>query len=294
MDKSVDFIIDIPSLNKLSGGIARMLEFNSILNKAGHNSKLHLSCDNDLPDHDYVITYSDNPRIEELCLQAKKVIVYQLSYGMCLERENKVVCHPDTIVCCSTTHIQSKILNNFSDKAIYYIGHSQEKTIDDFYPQDTIHNSRLFDVTIMIHKSPDKHFLEAFEYCKSQGMKICLFGARDAGFNLSGASRIVFNADIRKVRWVLSNSKKYLSLSSTEGLNRPGIEAMLCGCKPYIVDGCEIYKDSENCKFIEKPEKILADFKLCDYIDIKQQLRKYTWNNVLINLSDVIGEVLWH
>jgi len=286
------FLIDIPSLNALSGGIARMREFNNALRQHGHESELHLSCDDNLPDHDYVITYSDNPRIDTLCEQAKKVIVYQLSYGMCLERENKVVCHPDTIVCCSTTHIQKKILYHFSDKPIYYVGHSQEKTLETFYAEDTVYNRRIFDVAIMLHKSPDKHFLEAFEYCKQVGLRICLFGARNAGFNLSGADRIVFNAVPEQVRWVLSNSNKYLSLSSTEGLNRPGIEAMLCGCKSYIMDGCEIYKDNENCKFIKKPEEIFANFELCDYINIKQQLRKYTWDEVLKNLSGVIGEEL--
>lgn len=287
------FLIDIPSLNALSGGIKRMRELNTALNKCGHESSLHLSCDDNLPEHDFVITYSDNPRIDTLCKQANKVIVYQLSYGMCLERENKVVCHPDTIVCCSTSHIQKKILND-TDKEIYYIGHSQEETLKAFYDEGTLCNRRMFDVAIMLHRSPDKHFIEAFEYCKQAGLRICLFGARNTGFNLSEAERVVFNATAEQVRRVLSNSYKYLSLSSTEGLNRPGIEAMLCGCKPYIVDGCEIYKDGVNCKFIKKPEEILADFEMCDYINIKQQLRKYTWDRVLKNLGEVIGVELWH
>jgi len=287
----LNFIIDIPSLNKLSGGCTRMVEFHRALIRYGHQSQLHLSADDNLPEHDYVITYSDNPRIDYLCKQAKKVIVYQLSYGMALEREGKVVCHHDTIVCCSTTHLVNRISIN-TPKNIHYIGHSQESTINQFYPEDTIHNRRIFDVAIMIHRSPDKRFFEAFEYCKSQGMKIILFGARNTQFDLPGANRIIFNASPDQVRWVFSNSKKYVNLSITEGLNRPGIEAMLCGCKPYIVDGCEIYKDKENCRIIKKVEEISDNFEICDYITIKDELKKYTWKNVLMNLGRILGKDL--
>lgn len=289
-------IIDIPGTNKLSGGTQRMLELYDVLKKADHEVFLHLYLDNFIDKYDLIITFSDNPQIIKLCDDAKsknaKVIVYQLSYGMCLEWERVVVNHPDTIICCSTKHIKNKIIKDNCKKNIYYIGHSQELTIDNFYPEDTFHNYRNFDVAIMIHKSQNKIFFDAFEYCKSKKMKIVLFGGRNNNFNLSGAERIFLNADVDRIRWIFSNSKKYLNLSICEGLNKPGIEAMLCGCKPYIVDGCELYKNNENCKFIKKPEEIYENFKICDYNTIRDYLKKFTWKKVLKKLSIILEKEL--
>jgi len=269
-------IIDIPSKHPLSGGVQRMLEMQSVL-------KEHCECELHLPNDafpelfDYIITYSDNPRIDKLCQQAAyrqaKVIVYQLSYGMVLDRERKVIDHPDTLICCSTYHIAHKIT---SDPHVW-----------DY--ENTFRNQRKFDVALMIHRATDKKFKEAFDFCKSQDMKIVLFGARNTGFNLDGAKEVFFNADVDQVRWVFSNTKKYMSLSTTEGLNRPGIEAMLCGCKPYIVDGCEIYQDGKNCKFITEPKEIYDNFKIMEYNDIKRSLKKHTWENVLKKLGKIIG-----
>ncbi len=281
------FMVDIPGLSKLSGGIQRMIEFHKILKNYG-KSVLHLPNDPFPESFDYIITYSDNPDINKLCSIAEhrkaKVIVYQLSYGMAIERERKVVDHPDTIVCCSTKHIQNKIKND--GRKAHYIGHSQESTLEKFYPEDAFHE---YDVAIMIHKAPDKNFLDAFSYCKSQNMRIVLFGGRNNAFSFDGAERVFINADIDRMRWIFSNCKKYLSLSATEGLNRPGIEAMLCGCKPYIIDGCEIYKDGINCKRIKKVEEILDNFEIIEYNSIKEELKKHTWGNVMDRLGKVLN-----
>ena len=284
------FLVDIPGYSKLSGGIQRMLELNEILQEYGE-SELHLPNDIYPESFDYIITYSDNPRINELCSIAEyrkaKVIVYQLSYGMCLERERKVVDHPDTIVCCSTRHIQKKIIaDTLSNKNTHYIGHSQEHTTENFFPEDAFHE---YDVAIMIHKAPDKQFLKAFSYCKAQGMRIILFGGRNNNFSFEGAERVFLNADVSRMRWIFSNAKKYLSLSTTEGLNRPGVEAMLCGCKPYIIDGCEIYKDGKNCKKIKKVEEILDNFEIMEYNAIKDELKEYTWDKVMTRLGEVLN-----
>lgn len=286
------FIIDLPGYNKLSGGIQRMIEFGEVISQY-YPIQHHLPNDLFSVDRDVIITYSDNPRIKELCQEAKKhktkVVVYQLSYGMCLERERKVVRHPYTIVCASTYHIVNKIESGIrTKKVINYIGHSQEKTLQRFYPEQTFRNDRKYDVAIMIHKSPAKKFQEAFEFCKSQGMKIVLFGNRGNQFDLTGAKEIIFNADYEQLRYVFSRTKKYLSLSETEGLNRVGIEAMLCGCKPYVVDGCEIYKNGKNCRIIKKPEEILADFRIMEYNDTKDDLKIHTWDRVLSRLGEII------
>ncbi len=284
------FLVDIPGYSRLSGGIQRMVEFNDVLNEYGE-STIHLPNDSFPEAFDYIITYSDNPRIDELCSIAEqrkaKVIVYQLSYGMAIERERKVVDHPNTIVCCSTRHIQKKIIaDTLSNKNTHYIGHSQESTLDKFYPEDAFHE---YDVAIMIHKAPDKQFMKAFSYCKKQGMRIILFGGRNNTFSFEGAERVFLNANTERMRWIFSNCKKYLSLSVTEGLNRPGIEAMLCGCKPYIIDGCEIYQDGVNCKRIKKVEEILDNFEIIEYNSIKEELKKHTWDNVMDRLGKVLN-----
>jgi len=290
------FTIDIPGVSKTSGGIQRMLEFYNFLKK-DYKTFLHLPND-DLQKCDYIISYSDNPRIDDLCLQAKslqaKVIIYQLSYGMALERERKVVLHPETIICTSTHHIKNKIkldlINNCKDqnkikKPIHYIGHSQESTLKYFYV-DNRHNR--FDVAIMIHKSPDKRFLEAFEYCKQNHMSICLFGTRGGNFDLFGADEVFFDASPTDIRWIFNNSKKFLNLSSTEGLNRTGIEAMLCGCTPYIVDGCEIYQNRHNCIKIRNSNEIHEKPLILDYNTIKDSLKQFTWDNTFKNLMEVL------
>ncbi len=286
--------IDIPGISKLSGGIQRMLELHNQLQERGHEVSLHFPQDILLPESDLVITYSDNPHIDQLCLLSKApVVVYQLSYGMAIDRERKVVNHPNTIICCSTHHIRNKIILDLptfvNQKHIYYIGHSQESTLENFYSENV---DRIFDVASMIHKAPDKRFLEAFEYCKSKNMKIVLFGARNNNFNLSGANKIFLNAGPERIRWIFSRTKKYLSLSISEGLNRPGIEAMLCGCKPYIVEGCELYRNNTNCMFIDSITDFNKDFNILDYLTIKKKLQEYTWKNALKRLSGIIGEEL--
>ena len=311
-----NFIIDIPGIKNTSGGIQRMLEFSEVL-FLYYPSYVTIKGEAiDQIKDGYIVTFSDNPNINELCSKAKeqnlRVIVYQLSYGMAIDRERKVVSHPDVIVCTSTEHIRQKILNdpnvNIKNKQIYCISHSQEETLKNFFPEDKYYfninfrdenqyqhlflnqfnnPNRQFDVALMMHKSPDKRFKESFEYCKSQDLKIVLFGAR-LNQDLSGTEQIFFNASAETVRWIFNNSKKFLNASLTEGLNRTGIEAMLCGCKPYIYDGCEIYQDEQNCKFIKNFEEIHENFELIDYIKIKKSLESYTWKNVLKNLGKIL------
>jgi hypothetical protein len=276
-----------------------MIELYEAIKKFYPESVLHIHNTEfpELEKGDFIITFSDNPLINAVCDEAKlnnaKVIVYQLSYGMALERERKVVSHPDVIVCCSTQHIQTKILDDIgcNKKIIHYIGHSQEQTIKEFYPEESLvsRGTRYFDVAIMTHNSPDKRFQEAFDFCKSQGLEIVLFGARNNNFNLNGAKRVFFNADRDTMRWIFNNSKKYLSFSKTEGLNRPGVESMLCGCIPYIYDGCEIFSEGYNCIKIQDPEEILDILEIPEYNIIKKDLEKYTMKNTLDNLGKVIN-----
>lgn len=293
-----NFIIDIPGIKKTSGGIQRMLEFSEVLSKYYPTFVTIKGGNLENIQNGFIITYSDNPDIDNLCIQAKQqnlqVIVYQLSYGMAIERERKVVSHPDVIICTSTLHIKNKILNDkkldLQGKKIYCISHSQESTLKNFYPENKYNQDgvRPFDVVLMIHRSPDKQFLQAYTYCKLKNLNFVLFGQRYGNFKFEGCQQVFLNASVDQVRWIFNNSKKFLNLSKTEGLNRTGIEAMLCGCIPYISDGCEIYRDGKNCKFIEKPQEIHENLKILSYIKIKKSLQKYTWDNVLKNLGKII------
>lgn len=293
------FIIEIPGFSDISGGIQRMIELEKEISKfyptVLHEYKNPLA----ISESDFIITFSDRPDIDKLCQQAKEnkaqVIVYQLSFGMCLEREKRVVTHPDVIVCCSTLKIREDILDYFriidNSKTLYCIDHSQETTLEDFYPEKSLikRDKRLFDVTIMIHNSLDKQFKEAFDFCKARNLKICLFGPRVNNVDLQGAERVFLYPSKKELRWIFNNSEKYLSFSKTEGLNRVGIEAMLCGCKSYITDGCEIYQHRFNCCTMSTHDDFDIDFDLPDYETLYKLLAKYTWKNTLKNLGDIIG-----
>ena len=69
-----------------------------------------------LPDHtfpasDVVITYSDNPYTNLLTElpQVKKVLIYMLSYGMCIEREHRNILNPKLTVMSSTLRTKKLI-----------------------------------------------------------------------------------------------------------------------------------------------------------------------------------------
>ena len=126
-----DIVVEVPRFSLLSGGIRHMSELSHNLNKKynvhlriqkekfGTNySEVDLKVpysiglpDNTFPESDIVITYSDNPYLESLVNlpQVKKVLIYMLSYGMCIERERKNVLNSSVIVMSSTNRTKELI-----------------------------------------------------------------------------------------------------------------------------------------------------------------------------------------
>jgi hypothetical protein len=261
--------------------------------------------DKTFPACDVCVTYSDNPYLMELVElpQVKKVIIYMLSYGMCLERETPNIHNYKTLVTCSTQKIEKAILDEGVD--VKRIGFSLE--MGEFYRMNWFDRKKY--LAILYHDSDFKNY----DFAVSIADSLYKSGEIEGVISFGGGSEYnkhkhpkglkahYYNASKEQIRYVFNNCRYFLMPSTTEGLNLTPIEATLCGCPSLLVDGAigEIFHSGINC-FVVQPDKaeitemighinrnyldIANDF----HLDMTSIVNDYTIDKVANNLIKLI------
>lgn len=304
-----NIVVVIPCYSETSGGVKRMLRLAQQLHIHSYNVGLHIQKGMlkallpinvttgqriiDLPNVKTIITYSDDPLINEYKqIENINLLVYMLSFGMAPEREKNVV-ESGAKILCSTQKIVDDIYSSLFLKP-FKIGFSLDEQRSNFYLEDGYKREYL---AIMYHSSESKNYKTAVEVCNEIDLPVIVFGQRPCEkINLPKRTEsIYYNVNHATLRRIFNRSKLYLNTSLYEGLNLTPLEAMLCGCPSVLNNGAnELY---ENVMFSGKSinniistcnlwidnyalvnNKIIAE-------DARRTSEMHTWENVLSNLK---------
>jgi len=261
--------------------------------------------DNTFPQSDVVITYSDNPYLEQLTNlpQVKKTLIYMLSYGMCFERERKNILNPNVVVI-SSTHRTQKLIEYEGVKCnCVGFGFNPEN----FYCDYTILRKRY--VALLCHGSPDKKYELGVKICDKlcdenliDGV-ICFGTAKSFGL-YNNPKKIVkkyIDATPEQVREVFCQCSVFIMPSITEGLNLTPVESTLCGCPSVVCDGAfgDIFFDEKTClvadknnfeDIYEKSKKLLLYpyYALVFRDNLKKILNDFTWEKTIANIEKLL------
>lgn len=320
--------IEIPTFKRTSGGImrhvmlAKMLKEkegldvhlriqrnNTAINYSQHLKDINFSIgipvsigipDRTFPESDVVITYSDTPHGEKLTAlrQVKKVIVYMLSYGLCLERERKNVFNPKIAVMSSTLKLKRMI--EADGGSCTYVGFGLNP--NEFYIEPGIKRKSGW-VAILYHPSPNKQYKMAVRVCDElykigKIKKVIVFGMRFDGVKSIKDTYITYlDASHDVIRKIFCLCVLFIMPSISEGLNMTPMEATLCGCPAVICDGAfgDLYFNNKTCvvakkgdfqDILEKSINTLNNPNLGLYF--KERMEKiiinYTWDNTIENI----------
>ena len=306
MIRNMKIVVVIPGYSATSGGIKRMLRLVEQLHIRGYDVGLHVQRDDkqlqNLPipvtygvpsvrfqGCDTIISYSDDPYIESyrVLLPNVNLLVYMLSFGMCLERERKVLNSGATILCST-----EKILNAVTTECFksYKIGFSLEEQVKNFY----IDNPHRGYATIMYHPAEAKKYDLACDVVDVLDKDVIVFGRKPVG-NIRMPKRCrMFFVDVSSevLRRIFNMSDLYVMPSVTEGLNLTPIEAALCGCTSVYCDGAnEIYDNIAGCYWSD-PD-LDSMLRYCqfseDQFTLSEQAHsvavRHTWGGVMKNLE---------
>lgn len=318
----MNIVVEIPFYSKTSGGIQHMMQLAIALNKKhrvhvraqnfnsdlDYNKEISISYSVGLPDYtfpsaDVVITYSDNPYTEFLARlpQVKKVIIYMLSYGMCIERERKNILNPKVVVTSSTLKIKKAIENEGIQCTCIGFGLDSKKH---FFIENKIERSRY--ASLLYHTSPDKQYDLGVEICnKLQQQRLIngtiVFGSKSGFEKAKHPSRIIsqyLDATQDEIRQVFNECSIFIMPSISEGLNLTPIEAALCGCPSVICDGAfdDVFFDGKTCivakkqdekDIFEKSIRLLKNPKLATEFkkNIEKIIKKFTWEKTISNIE---------
>lgn len=308
-------IFDLPFFNPTVGGVVETLKLASNMGasvrfqrKSEYKFSLPIPYTYGLPDKsfplcDVVITYSDNPYLEQLLAlpQVGKVIIYMLSYGMSLERERANVSNPNVKVICSTVKIENAIKSDGFD--VTRVGFALD--MDGFYDYNSPRKQSL---AIYYHPMESKRYSKAVDISDglyAQGLidHTISFGCKDHYSKAPkpmGLYYHVQNATKTSVRNIFNESKAFVMPSISEGLNLTPIEATLCGCPSVICDGAigEIFFDGQTCLVARNDNELIEYATLLvvhseDYAHIfrdnmKKIVKDYTMDNLISNINSVL------
>ena len=306
-------VVNIPMYNPMSGGIKRMLRLLQEMYLNDYTCHLHLdkpfldrvtpklpfsfsvgSYDNIPEQFAHCISYSDNPNIDKLCNRFENVLIYQLSYGMAIDRERKVVRHPQTIILCSTEKIKQEVETD-TKKQIYVLGFALDDALKNFHYDPDVEKSS--DICLLYHKAKFKNSELIIDIATKQNLTISVFGNCE-NLKDSRIHNAYHNPNIETLRHCYQSCKFFVSASEYEGLNMTPLEASLCGTPAIIIDGT-------NELYIEKQTALRTDLQHLsetisimnkDYLkyydtfktNIKKLAKKHTWYKVIQNLNDWI------
>lgn len=319
-----DIVVEVPRFSLLSGGIKHMSELSYNLNKKYNvhlriqkekfitNSKEDLKVpysiglpDKSFPKSDIVITYSDNPYLENLVKlpQVKKVLIYMLSYGMCIERERNNVLNPNVIVMSSTNRTKELIEKEgvkCNNVGFGFYG-------ENFYPDYSILRKKY--AILLCHKSINKKYDLGVKICNKLLLENLIDGVISFGTsesydsNIHPQKMIKFYKDATKdqVREIFCRGSVFIMPSITEGLNLTPVESTLCGCPAVICDGAigDLFFNDKTCliaeknnfeDIYEKSKKILLNsyYSLFFRNNIKDLLKYFTWEKTVENIENLI------
>lgn len=306
-------IIVIPCYNETSGGIKRMLRLTEELHIRGYEVGLHIQQNRvfpklpikvtcgmpgeSLPDCDTIISYSDDPYIKSYkkILPNVNLLVYMLSFGMCIEREQAVV-ESGAKILCSTQKIVDEIKASLNIE-VHKIGFSLDEQRKKFY----LENSNRTHITIMYHRSPSKNYDTARKVCDYFDLPVIVFGQRPFSKIKvpKNTESVFYNVDHSTLRRIFNRSMLYINTSLYEGLNLTPIEALLCGTPAILCDGSEEVFDTKsfNDNDIDEITKICENW-IDNYLLVNHKIisddahkiaEKHTWEKVISNLR----EFLW-
>lgn len=302
-------IVVIPVYSETSGGIKRMLRLAEQLLIRGYDIGIHIqrvskrlslpvgltygtNVYSEFPSCDTVITYSDDPYIEEYqkILPAVNLLVYMLSFGMCLEREVAVV-RSGAKILCSTQKVVDEIEACLC-RGVYKIGFSLDEHRNCYFNEG---RARKY-ISIMYHPAPKKNFALTRMVCDGLGLPVIVFGQRPAGLTITvpkNTQSIYYNAGYNTIRSILNRSRLFINMSESEGLNLTPFEAALCGTPSILCDGSDEIHDIEN--FVEcnvdaaiKKSKRILKRRVCSKSiseNAYEVSKAHTWDTVINKLK---------
>jgi glycosyltransferase involved in cell wall biosynthesis len=323
--KFYDMAVEIPRFSVISGGIKHMEELSYNLNKK-YNVQLRIQKtnqfldystvdfkvpysiglpDDTFPESDVVITYSDNPYVDKLVElpQVKKVLIYMLSYGMCLVRERKNILNPKVIVMSSTNRTKDLIEKEGIKCNFVGFGFNSEK----FYCDYSILKKKY--AALLCHDSPDKKYDLGVKICDKLCDDNLIDGVISFGSSQSFNSHIhpkkmiksYIDASTEQVREIFCKCSIFIMPSITEGLNLTPVESTLCGCPAVICDGAinDLFFDKKTCliankndfnDIIEKSKELLLNqyYSLIFRNNIKELLKEFTWKKTISNIEGLL------
>lgn len=256
------------------------------------------------PACDVVISYSDNPFLQQLVKlpQVGKVMLNMLSYGMSIDNERRNVFTEGVTVMCSTKKIEDAIIAD--DGKVHRIGFALD--MDDMYDYGEKRDNLL---AIYYHPMPSKRYdlsVKIANELLEEGVidDVISFGVADGYDKHKHPNKVIHytNASREQVRDIFNKCKCFLMPSISEGLNLTPIEATLCGCQSVICDGAinEIFNATYNCHIVEKDNKdILYWFTKNSFDELynirdlfmnnmRETVNQFTWDKVVNNIKKLI------
>ena len=310
----------LPCYKEFSGGITRTIELSRRMQSAGHSVQIRFQrvestipdlgvpytigpADASFPVSDAVITYSDDPYCFDLTAlpQVKRVLIYMLSYGMCIDRERKNILNHGLKVMSST--LRTKKLIQAEGVECFNVGFG-EITVD---PPQGIERKRY--AALMYHPAPAKRYDLGVKVCDELFNRGLIEGVLTFGVDIAyehapkpGALVKHFpNATRAQVLEIFGQCSVFIMPSITEGLNMTPIESTLCGCPAVICDGAigEIFLNDGTCLIAEKDnfESIIKNVKiilnnksLSRYFKINMEVRlgAFSWGKTIANIEGVL------
>lgn len=318
-------IFELPMYKPVSGGIIRTITLAQRMHDK-HNISLRFQNKNPeldyssidfkvpysigLPDHtfpksDIVITYSDNPFCDMLTKlpQVKKVLIYMLSYGMCLERERRNILNQKVTVLASTTRTQRLI--EAEGVKCFNVGFGSITVNDNLQGIE-----RKKYAALLYHPAPDKKYNLGVEVCNELYRRklidgVLTFGALKGYENSKKPDCLIChytNASNIQIEQIFKESSIFIMPSITEGLNMTPVEATLYGCPAIICDGAigDLFFDKETCLIAEKNSFASLMTKSMDILNndcseafknnMKIALKNHTWEKTIASIESVINE----
>jgi glycosyltransferase involved in cell wall biosynthesis len=313
---------------EFSGGIKRQYKLAKLLSKKynvhlriqKNNPQINYSCidfgmpysvglpDESFPESDIVITYSDTPYGDELSRlpQVKNVLIYMLSYGMCINREKKNILNPKIIVLCSSIRTQ-RLIEKEGVKC-YNISFGME--LNEFYINSKdIRNNY---ASLLFHSSIDKKYELGVKVCNAlydEGLidGVITFGKNEDFNKFKHPKKHIqhySNANQNEVREVFNRSNIFIMPSISEGLNRTPIESTLCGCPSVLCDGaiddvffnmktCFIAEKNNFIDIFEKSKELLLNpiYSIVFKNNIEILLIRFTWEKMFTNLENIFKDL---
>lgn len=325
LNNNLKITVEIPKYSKTSGGIQRMKKLSEKLFEKKYKVNLRIQKENlqfnqekqkflipyslGLPDStfpysDIVITYSDNPYLEQLVnlKQVKKVLIYMLSYGMCIERERKNILNSKVVIMSSTN--RTKELIEKENVKCNLVGFGFESK--SFFCDYSILRKKY--ATLLCHNSDNKKFEFGVRVCDklyNEGIidGVIVFGSSESFQKNKLPQKIIEiykDATQEQIRKVFNKSCIFIMPSISEGLNLTPIEATLCGCPSVICDGAigDLFFNEETCliaeknnfeDFFEKSKKILEMpyFSYKFKKKLEEIIKDYTWEKTILNIESL-------